>query len=415
MTGRARTRAPEPVSKKTPAAAQGERATSRVPTDAGPEAVADALRDLGPSSRADAVRSLQRSRGNRWMEGMATGRPLPDAVRARMEVAFGADFSDVTVREDHEAVRLDAAAFTRGAQITFHPGMYHPESADGQETLAHELAHVLQQRAGRAGGSGVDEHPALEAEAAAAGERVARGAPVWDTAQATSSAPPSGAGPAAAVPVQRTGLRDKLFGRRGRGAPQQSVEPAHQQIPPDLALRPTPYQPIPAFFGNPHDPIPSFAETPENPYDLLPADWNSAPENPYDLLPADWNSAPENPYDLLPAFDAPAPQVWKRGRIPESPYQNIPMAIQNSNYANIPPEIVARAEARRARYGTTSPPPRPKLTRYPAAAPPAPPRVPPPVPSRAGRRVLPGTPTAPARQQPPVPRPYIPPRRRRQP
>jgi hypothetical protein len=37
------------------------------------------------------------------------------------------------------------------------------------------------------------------------------------------------------------------------------------------------------------------------------------------------------------------------------------------------------------------------------------------VPSRAGRGVLPSTRTAPASQQPPAPRPYIPPRRRRQP
>ena len=46
---------------------------------------------------------------------------------------------------------------------------------DGLEALGHELAHVLQQRAGRVPGTGVTEDPALEAEAHEAGERVALG------------------------------------------------------------------------------------------------------------------------------------------------------------------------------------------------------------------------------------------------
>jgi ribosomal protein S18 acetylase RimI-like enzyme len=106
------------------------------------------------------------------------GRPLPDAVRGKMEAALGTDFSNVRVHVGPQAERIGAIAFTIGSDIYFAPGRYQPDSMHGQQLLGHELAHVVQQRAGRVRnplGSGiavVQDH-ALEAEADRLGQRAA--------------------------------------------------------------------------------------------------------------------------------------------------------------------------------------------------------------------------------------------------
>ena len=80
-----------------------------------------------------------------------TGRPLDNEVRRRMESGFGADFSGVRVHTDGAANdvnrRLQAHAFTTGSDIFFSKGRYDPSSRGGQELLAHELTHVVQQGA----------------------------------------------------------------------------------------------------------------------------------------------------------------------------------------------------------------------------------------------------------------------------
>ena len=73
---------------------------------------------------------------------------LPDAVRQRMEGSFGADFSTVRVHAASPVVPLGARAMTQGHDIHFGPGQYAPGSPAGQKLLAHELAHVVQQRQG---------------------------------------------------------------------------------------------------------------------------------------------------------------------------------------------------------------------------------------------------------------------------
>jgi len=170
----------------------------------------------------------------------AAGRALPGAVRARMEAAFGADFSDVRVHEDDRAAALGAAAYTRGSEISFQPGLWDSASREGLEALGHELAHVLQQRAGRVPGTGVTEVPALEAEAHEAGERVARGEPVGQVGDRAGGSPPAGPGPA--QPGRFGDLFRSVF-RRGREEPEE--ESPYQPIPPDVQARETPYQPIP--------------------------------------------------------------------------------------------------------------------------------------------------------------------------
>jgi hypothetical protein len=78
-----------------------------------------------------------------------SGQPLSENARENMEQAFGADFSSVSVHTDSEAnelnQELNAKAFTIGQDIFFRDGEYSPSSGSGQNLIAHELAHVVQQ------------------------------------------------------------------------------------------------------------------------------------------------------------------------------------------------------------------------------------------------------------------------------
>jgi hypothetical protein len=80
------------------------------------------------------------------------GSPLPASVRRDMESRFGHDFSDVRVHTDSvaqaSARHIAANAYTAGTHIVFGAGRFAPESSSGAHLLAHELTHVLQQRAG---------------------------------------------------------------------------------------------------------------------------------------------------------------------------------------------------------------------------------------------------------------------------
>jgi hypothetical protein len=58
---------------------------------------------------------------------------------------MGQRFDDVKVYESHSATLLGAAAFTQGRNLFFAPGEYQPNSRDGEELIAHELTHVVQQ------------------------------------------------------------------------------------------------------------------------------------------------------------------------------------------------------------------------------------------------------------------------------
>ncbi len=77
------------------------------------------------------------------------GESLDQGTREPMERAFGADFSAVRVHTDGQANELSqslrARAFTTGQDIFFRSGEYSPESPSGQQLLAHELTHSIQQ------------------------------------------------------------------------------------------------------------------------------------------------------------------------------------------------------------------------------------------------------------------------------
>ncbi|MEI1374858.1 DUF4157 domain-containing protein [Nostoc sp. UHCC 0926] len=81
------------------------------------------------------------------------GQPLAKNIREPMEQGFGADFSRVKVHTDTQADQLNrsiqAKAFTTGQDVFFRQGAYEPGSRGGQELIAHELTHVVQQTNGR--------------------------------------------------------------------------------------------------------------------------------------------------------------------------------------------------------------------------------------------------------------------------
>ena len=108
----------------------------------------------GEASVGAAGGELDAGTSSRIMRARGAGSPIESSVRASMERGFGADFSRVRVHDDPGADQLNRAmqarAFTTGNDIFFSAGSYQPTSRSGQQLLAHELTHVVQQ--GGAGG-----------------------------------------------------------------------------------------------------------------------------------------------------------------------------------------------------------------------------------------------------------------------
>jgi hypothetical protein len=81
---------------------------------------------------------------------------LDPATRGFMESRFGHSFGSVRVHTDSAAAvraeSLSARAFTVGQDVYFGRGEYAPQTHRGRGLIAHELTHVLQQRAGTAKG-----------------------------------------------------------------------------------------------------------------------------------------------------------------------------------------------------------------------------------------------------------------------
>ena len=81
--------------------------------------------------------------------GRSAAQSIDAAASSYIGSRLGADFSDVKVHTDRHAERvamgMSARAFTRGKDIYFNRGQYNPGTAAGQELLAHELTHTIQQ------------------------------------------------------------------------------------------------------------------------------------------------------------------------------------------------------------------------------------------------------------------------------
>jgi len=180
----------------------------------GPEAAPAPRTDTMPA----AVLNLQRMAGNESVSallgqqedeeprspvhdvvGSGGGSPLEPGARSFLEGRMGADFSDVRVHTggsaDASARSINAQAYTVGTDVVFREGAYQPDSPGGRHVLAHELAHVMQQKAGPVSGTpapgGISvSHPSdsFEQAAEATASQVMAAGPTAQTATAGAGA-----------------------------------------------------------------------------------------------------------------------------------------------------------------------------------------------------------------------------------
>jgi hypothetical protein len=144
-----------------PARADGLVASPPAAARGGPIDAASVLGLQRLAGNASVVQLLRDEPGPRSpvhdVVGGGGGTPLEPGLRANMETAFGTSFGDVRVHTDDAASAsadsVGANAYTVGTDIVFRRGQYQPDSSAGQRTLAHELAHVVQQSAGPVDGS----------------------------------------------------------------------------------------------------------------------------------------------------------------------------------------------------------------------------------------------------------------------
>lgn len=124
---------------------------------------------------------------------------LPDGLKAGMEGLSRVSLDDVAVhRNSPKPAQLQAHAYTQGSDIHLGPGQ--------ERHLAHELAHVVQQKQGRvratvqAHGLPINDDAGLEREADAMGARAA----AWTGAGGSDNQPTRGAAIAGrSMPIQR--------------------------------------------------------------------------------------------------------------------------------------------------------------------------------------------------------------------
>ncbi|MEH1973460.1 MAG: DUF4157 domain-containing protein [Nostoc sp.] len=129
--------------------------------------------EAGMDTAPDLEASINQARGG--------GQLMADNIREPMEQAFGADFSGVKVHTDGQSDQLNcsiqARAFTTGQDVFFRQGEYNPGSRGGQELLAHELTHVMQQNGGAVQRSPLppqqlSQHTAIETKLSSEGDHV---------------------------------------------------------------------------------------------------------------------------------------------------------------------------------------------------------------------------------------------------
>jgi Domain of unknown function (DUF4157) len=107
------------------------------------------------------------------------GSRLDAGIVHQLEGSLGDSMQDVRVHTGPQAAALtravSARAFTVGSDIFFSAGEYNPGSSAGAELIAHEAAHVVQQRGAPLSGPLTVSQPgdAMEREAEAAARDIA--------------------------------------------------------------------------------------------------------------------------------------------------------------------------------------------------------------------------------------------------
>ena len=139
---------------------------------------------VGDADHAQSVRHAQaRGRGQQGeapgsvdenlVHRLGVGEPLGIDARGFFEQRLRVNLSRVQLHANpgaaREAEKLSAKAFTIGNHIAFAAGEFQPNTPEGQELIAHELAHVAQQQGG-AGEAIIMRWPAVTRTAARTSE-----------------------------------------------------------------------------------------------------------------------------------------------------------------------------------------------------------------------------------------------------
>ncbi|MCI0564204.1 MAG: DUF4157 domain-containing protein [Nitrososphaera sp.] len=133
---------------------------TRRPTPSGPEADLLALQDAAGNRAVSQLLQPDTGISPPAANGVppiveevlrsGSGQPLDAVTRADMEARFGEDFSHVRVHTGVQAAEsaeiVNARAYTTGHNVVFDSGQYAPQTPGGKQLLAHELAHIVQQR-----------------------------------------------------------------------------------------------------------------------------------------------------------------------------------------------------------------------------------------------------------------------------
>ena len=73
------------------------------------------------------------------------GGGLEPTFRQQLEAKFNTDLSEIRILQSHAPTLMGAQAYRAGNDIHFEPG-FNASSAEGKALIAHEIAHVIQQR-----------------------------------------------------------------------------------------------------------------------------------------------------------------------------------------------------------------------------------------------------------------------------
>jgi hypothetical protein len=226
---------------------------------AGPD-VSRAVADPGGSSPA-ALLELQRLAGNRSVSRLVArdseeesaskrspvldvvgggGAPLGDGLQSEMEGRLGGDFSDVRVHRDataSESTKAVAAnAYTVGNDVVFRSDQWAPDTDQGKHTLAHELTHVMQQRAGPVAGAETGDGIRLSDPADPFERAADRNADVAMSAQGPAAAPAQAVGSAPSS-TQRQGDEEEEEMTQGSFVQRQGDEEEEEMTQGSFAQR----------------------------------------------------------------------------------------------------------------------------------------------------------------------------------
>ncbi len=107
-------------------------------------------------SAQSTTESTDGSIGQRIQSASGSGDSLDSGIQQHLEQNLGADLSKVQIHNNREADQLsrsvNAIAFTTGQDIFFSAGSYDPRSSQGQQLIAHEVVHTVQQASGAVAG-----------------------------------------------------------------------------------------------------------------------------------------------------------------------------------------------------------------------------------------------------------------------